>query len=252
MDDITPILEHWPYVPDDITVRIIEGRDGSKKVQMRLDLGLLQMEYTGRPDGKRPHGCDSLLEYYQDQLKKHIERYGSDESFFLDPDDCSAMRGEALQYYYRYLSLFHLKHYDVVERDTARNLKVFKFIRKYAAEEEDRFALEQYRPYVIMMNTRAKGYLLLDDGRTDEALRCVDEGVRKIQRFFKEFGRPKLAERCSEMVLLKKFKNEIKSTRQENPVEQLRQKMQDAISREDYESAAYFRDEIKRLTQHKT
>jgi hypothetical protein len=44
MEDISPILQHWPYHPNNINVRLIEGADGKKKIQMRLDLGILQME----------------------------------------------------------------------------------------------------------------------------------------------------------------------------------------------------------------
>ena len=54
--DITPLLKGWDYEPGAINVRKISGLDGAPKLQMRLDLGLLQMELTGRPDGAKPHG----------------------------------------------------------------------------------------------------------------------------------------------------------------------------------------------------
>jgi hypothetical protein len=251
MDDITNLLKKWDYIPDDVTVRIIQGDDKKPKVQMRLDLGLLQMEFFGRPDGKTPHNCESLLDYYQDLLERHITATGSDEGFTLDACVCTELRSEALQYYYRYLSLFHLKEYQAVERDTARNLRAFKFIRKYAEDEDDRFSLEQYRPYVIMMNTRARAYLLLDEGKIEDAQEVVETGIRKIRCFFKEFGRPRLADKCSETLVLKKFIEEIRHEYKNNPVDRLRSKMQEAVSREDYESAAQFRDEIRKLTQDK-
>ena len=246
-DDISHILQCWKYVADDVTVRIIEGDDHKRKVQMRLDLGLLQMDFDGRPDGLRPNGFESLLEYYENQLDKHIAQHGSDEGFFLDPDDCSAVRSESLQYYYRYLSLFHLKEYQAVERDTARNLRLFAFIKKYASEEDDRFSMEQYRPYVVMMNARSTAFLMMEENLYGEALACVEDGVRHIQEFFKEFGRPRLAERCSEMVILKKLAQDIKQNSMASPIEKLREKMKAAVAREDYKSAALFRDEIRKL-----
>src|SRR5438552_3756040 len=66
--DITPVLKGWDYESGTINVRKINGVDGMPKLQMRLDLGLLQMEMSGRPDGARPHGYESLLEYHEDQL----------------------------------------------------------------------------------------------------------------------------------------------------------------------------------------
>ena len=41
--DITPVLKGWDYEPGTINVRKINGVDGSSKLQMRVDLGLLQM-----------------------------------------------------------------------------------------------------------------------------------------------------------------------------------------------------------------
>ena len=63
--DISRILEDWPFEPGKVTARRIQGDDGRAKIQLRLDLGLYQMEATGRPDGQRPHGCDTLLAYYE-------------------------------------------------------------------------------------------------------------------------------------------------------------------------------------------
>ncbi|HEY2159205.1 MAG TPA: hypothetical protein VGH33_26495, partial [Isosphaeraceae bacterium] len=63
--DITPILDGWDYDTDELQVRIIQGLDGADKIQMRVDLGLIQMELAGRPDGVRPFGFDSLLDYHK-------------------------------------------------------------------------------------------------------------------------------------------------------------------------------------------
>ena len=35
---------------------------------------------------------------------------------------------EGLQYYHRYLAAFHLERYDLVARDTERNLRLFAFV----------------------------------------------------------------------------------------------------------------------------
>ena len=125
--DISETIEGWDYNPDEVTVRKIAGDDGRDKIQMRLELGLLQMEMTGRPDGKRPFGHESLFDYYLYLLEKQKSRYKSDQQFQLTPGDCQKLRQEALQYYHRYLSLFQLDEYQLVVRDTARNLRLFNF-----------------------------------------------------------------------------------------------------------------------------
>src|SRR5437868_13333022 len=63
--DLNTILKDWPHENRTIKVRKILGLDGRQKLQLRIDLGVLQMELTGRPDGLRPHGCESLLTYHQ-------------------------------------------------------------------------------------------------------------------------------------------------------------------------------------------
>src|SRR5438045_7679095 len=92
--DILPLLKGWDYEPGTINVRKIDGLDGKQKLQMRLDLGLLQMELTGRPDGAKPHGCDSLLDYYEDQLREHKKTNGSELGFHLTSSECQSLREE--------------------------------------------------------------------------------------------------------------------------------------------------------------
>ena len=122
--DITPVLKGWDYESGTINVRKITGIDGEPKLQMRLDLGLLQMEMSGRPDGQRPHGHESLLDYFESQLREHEKCNGTELGFHLTGSQCQSLREEAVMYYHRYLSLFVLEEYPGVVRDTARNLRL--------------------------------------------------------------------------------------------------------------------------------
>ena len=63
--DISAVIRGWDYEAGTINVRKVAGLDGVPKLQMRLDLGLLQMELAGRPDGAKPHECESLLDYFE-------------------------------------------------------------------------------------------------------------------------------------------------------------------------------------------
>src|SRR5438093_71165 len=51
--DLNTILKDWPHENGHVKVRKITGLDGREKLQLRVDLGVLQMEVTGRPDGQR-------------------------------------------------------------------------------------------------------------------------------------------------------------------------------------------------------
>jgi hypothetical protein len=246
--DVSPVLRNWDYEPGVINVRRIVGIDGVPKIQMRLELGLLQMEVTGRPDGRRPHGCESLLEYHEKRLTEHKHKHGGAfEGFTLSPDHCQQLRDEAAMYYQRYLSLFMLGDFISVVRDTSRNLRVIDLCGKFATEEQDRLMLEQYRPYIIMMRTRASASILFKDGKLNQALDIVREGLSQIRSFFERFGHPEAYDSCDEVKVLKRFGRDIKKKMPVGPLERLQRKLKKAVATEDYEAAAKLRDEIAQM-----
>ena len=245
--DLALILGGWEYNPNEVTVRRILGMDGREKIQMRLDLGILQMETEGRPDGRTPHGYESLLEYYQARTNRYSERHGDTEGFELNNDECSDLRQEAMQYYYRYLSSFHLGDYQAVIRDTEHNLYLFDLIKDYAVDDSDRLSLEQFRPYVIMMNTRARACLLLDERDFDSALDMIDDGILRIEDFLREVDREELIENCREIIFLQEWSERIRNNRPLTTEERLRRELRLAVEAENYEKAAELRDQLNSM-----
>ncbi len=246
-EDLRPILAGWPYEPGQITVRKVTGQDGKEKVQMRIDLGLLQMELDGRPDGERPNGYESVLAYHEDRLARHEERNGTDLGFQLSPEECQALRDEALMYYHRYLSLFVLEDYERVERDTARNLRVLDLCNRYAAHGGDRLALEQYRPYILMMNTRSKAMRAVRGEKFKSALAHVEAGMKIIREFYEQYGRSDICEQSGEIQILRALRREIVQRLPVGAIERLRRKLDRAIREERYEDAVRLRDQLKTL-----
>jgi hypothetical protein len=246
--DITPVLRGWDYEPGTINVRKVSGIDGSPKLQMRQDLGLLQMEMTGRPDGRRPHGYESLLEYFETQLADHRRRnQGNEDGFHLSRNQCQSLRDEAMMYYWRYLSLFVLEDFSGVVRDTARNLRVLDMCGKFAVDEQDQLVLEQYRPYIIMMNTRAKASIESGEKRYADALRTIDAGLTNIREFFERFSQEDSFAQANEVRVLKRLAREIRKKLPVNPVERLERKLEKAVRDERYEDAADLRDRITEM-----
>jgi len=242
--DISPILEGWPHDPGHITVRKVRGLDGRIKIQLRVDLGLLQMESAGRPDGQRPHDCESLLEHYEKELRAYRHAHGSDERFTLADEDCQALRAESIQYYYRYLAEFVLEDYEAVIRDTGRNLRVLDLMSRYAAEDSDRQSMEQYRPYMLMMNTRARAHLALRNHHPKAARRAVQEGMKRISEFFAGIGRADLSEESGELNALRSMLGQIEAEIPPDPLQDLKRRLARAVEEERYEEAARLRDAI--------
>lgn len=238
--DITSILAGWEHDPDEMQVRIVAGDDGSEKIQLRIDLGLMQMELAGRPDGRRPAGFDSLLEAYEARAQAESE-------FTLDASGCAALMQEGLQYYHRYLAAFHLQRYDLVVRDTERNLKLFAFVVKHAARQRDKREFDRYRPYVVMMHTRALALQSVARNDPVEAVAQIDRGVESIRQFLRDYECTDQEAECMELGFLLRWRREIESNRPRGPVDRLEEQLKLAVELEDYEEAARIRDQLQRL-----
>src|SRR2546422_1227781 len=242
--DLNSILKDWPHENGSIKVRKVAGLDGREKLQLRVDLGVLQMELTGRPDGRRPHNCESLLEYYQ---KRAARAEGKGETYELTPEQCAELQQEGIQYYHRYLSLFQINDFEGVVRDTQRNLDLFTFVAEHTDREELSWTLQQFRPYVLMMNTRAKASILLAQGKFAEAMIEIEHGRDAIFDFFQKSNFPELASKSSEIAFLEEWLEEVKAKRPLSKLEIMQREMETAITKELYERAAELRDAIKLL-----
>jgi len=235
--DLNTLLRDWPHEPGAIKVRKIIGLDGREKLQLRIDLGVLQMEMIGRPDGARPQGCESLLAYHQQR----------GENYELTPEQCAELQQEGIQYYHRYLSLFQINDFAGVVRDTQRNLELFDFVIGHTDREELSWSLQQFRPYVLMMNTRARASILLAEGKFPEAMREIQRGRDAIADFFQRSNFPELAAKSSEIAFLDEWLEEVRAKRPLSKLEIMQREMETAIASELYERAAELRDAIKML-----
>lgn len=249
--DIGDILDGWPYESSELSVRRIRGDDGREKIQVRLDLGLLQTEVTGRPDGKRPHGHESLLDYHEHRLRRHKVAHGTAAGFDLDEDACEQLRAEGVMYYHRYIAAYVLEDFEAVERDATRNLRLLDFCKAHARRDDDRYALQQYRPYILMMCTRARARLALSEERPKTALQIIRRGIADIREFVAEFteGGPDEVGADREISILKALAREIEQGMPPDPLDKLRRELSRAVSEERYEDAASIRNRIDRLAR---
>jgi hypothetical protein len=242
--DLNTILKDWPHENRAIKVRKIVGLDGRPKLQLRIDLGVLQMEVTGRPDGARPHGCESLLTHHQ---LRAAQKEAEGETYALTPEQCAALQQEGIQYYHRYLSLFQINDFAGVVRDTQRNLDLFDFVAAHTERDELSWTLQQFRPYVLMMNTRARASILLAQGKFPDAMTQIQRGRDAIYDFFQRSNFPELAAKSSEIAFLNEWLQEVGAKRPLSKLEIMQREMQSAIAKELYERAAELRDKIKQL-----
>ena len=247
--DLRRILADWEHESSQISVRKIVGDDGTIKIQMRLDLGVLQMELAGRPDGKKPHGCESLLAHHEKRLARHIQKNGTELGFELTVEECAALREEAVQYYHRYLAEFVLEDFEAVESDTARNLRVLDLYRNHAHDESDQFTLEQHRPYLVMMNARSKAHQALRRGAFKMAQVQVKAALQTIHEFYVSVGQEEAYEDSSEVSILQALAREIRARVPTDPLERLEAELQRAVEEERYEDAVVLRDRLAAMQE---
>ena len=245
--DLRTILDGWDFEPGKISVRKIVGRDGREKIQTRIDLGVLQMECAGRPDGLRPQGCESLLDYHEQRLRAHVAMAGTDEDFLLSPEDCRELRHEAYLFYQRYLSSYVLEEFAAVEQDTARNLRVIDLCGRYGASERDRALLQSQRAYVMMMHVRARVQLALAREHPEEALQIAEQGITDLERQYVDDEEDDSWLR--EADTLRGLRQEILEKLPEDAPARLLSELERALATEDYERAAELRDRLSRRGQ---
>jgi hypothetical protein len=256
--DISNSLDGWDYDPDRISVRIVTGDDGREKIQMRLELGLLQMDFDGRPDGKKIAGNASWLDFYEKQAKKQAASDSTDDNdegpFVLESEDCQRLLREGIQYYHRYVSFWHLERFELCARDTNRNLRLLAFVRKNAREDKDKLQFDQWRPYITMMHARAVATPLVAMREYTAALGAIDAAIDGIREFLAEYEQN--AANCNELTYLQKWREELlaKTSGDDrdvpfDPVASLQAELDEAVRDERFEDAAKLRDSIRQQTQ---
>ncbi len=281
--DISQLLDDWPYEPGRINVRLVERADGEKRIQVRLDLGILQMHLDGRPDGHQPEGFESLLDLVEAQIDGSFDAPHGDRGDRRDgpageadeadedgePDEPSAplppprrsddaearltsqqvalLRDEAIQYYHRYLALLALEDFERVVRDTTRNLRVLDIIEKFAESEDDRGSVAPTRAHVTMMRARALASLALRDNEPKAAVAAIDEGIEALRRHFETIGHTDLFDRSTEVQVLQGMKQALMPKLPVSQKAELRKRLDDAVKQENYRLAAILRDELNSM-----
>jgi hypothetical protein len=245
--DLTDILKDWEYEEDD-NVRFLQGEDGRDIMQIRQPLGIEQYDLDGRPDGLKPEGQETYLAIY---LKKETESVAAGISLVLDDDDFVKLRDEGVLYYYRYLALFQVGHYDRVARDTEHNLNISRLLERCYRNDNQKEML-QYRPYIRRMNAISKAMIYLADDETGLAMKELEKGKADIEALSPvstpifEFEKIRSIQHLSQVI------SQVREAESEDHgprgfKARLSEELHKAVDNEDYERAARLRDRLNRL-----
>ncbi|MFT5525376.1 MAG: hypothetical protein ACI9HK_003344 [Pirellulaceae bacterium] len=234
--NIDDILRNWEFDPESVTVRMCEGEDGRELIQMRVDMGVLQIETTNRPDGLKPHGKDTYLNHL-------AQSESEDPDFEMDEQHCSEADREFVQFYHRRICWLALKEYPRAVRDADHTLGLMDFCTNHSSDEEWTTTFEQYRPFVLFHRTQAASLACLENELDAEAaIEELNKGLDQMHRIFIRYEAEHLFDEDELVVRLSEFREML---RDEYDVgKTLQEKLSEAIAKEEYELAAQLRDEL--------
>ena len=234
-DHIDRILKDWPYDGEALSVRRIEGPDGRDLLQIRIELGLLQLETSDRPDGTTPGGHPSYLDFLKDE-SQHDDMYEFDENDFIEVDR------EFLQYYHRRICWLRLHEYEKAMTDADHSLALMDFCREHSEDEDWILSHEQYRPFVLFHRTQAAALAALESDGPENAIGEVNLGLDRLKDFFREFSSDDLFEEDELVAQLVEVRESLRETFDVGLT--LEEQLVQAVAQEQYERAALLRDKL--------
>jgi len=240
--DLDRILREWPYEPGDVSARLLKAADGREILQMRVEMGILQLETEHRPDGQRPGGANTYFE--------HLVQLAREEGkgFELTSEQCAAADREFLQFYHRRICWLALRQFRRAARDADHSLAFMDFVRAHSPDEEWTLSHEQYRPFVLFHRTQAAALARLEDGGPETANQELNQGLQRFRDLFAEYD---AEEQYDDDELVRRL-IELRDTLREqyNVKPSLAEQLADAVAAEEYELAARLRDELHRRSRN--
>ena len=249
------LLHDWPLDGTQPPVRLAVGRDDREVLHLRIDLGVLQLETTGRPDGERPGGKDSYLDFLKGERQGEV--VSEADPFVMTEENCQEADREFTQYYHRRICWFQLEKYENVVLDADHTLGLMDFCAEHSPSESWTFSHEQFRPFVLYHRTQAAALAALErpGGGAEAAIGEVNVGLEQMRTLLDEqaefqgdagtFENDDDDEPFEENEFVKRLMHFREEVRREYDVgTTLREQLEKAIEDENYELAAGLRDRL--------
>ena len=246
--DLDELIDGWPCPPGELRARVAVGRDGQELIQVRVDLGLMQMFTTGRPDGQRYRGLPSAQHYIERELRLGRQT--------LEARDWQELHRELLQLNYRRLAYCCLAE-DALDSGDAPAAR--RFLRGALTDVDHCLAhiqlLTRYdpeacgclslRPTLVFDRARLLTQLHVVDGRYEEAIEEAESGAEALESLLTEIGFDQ--ELRDQDPGVRHLRDLGRQLRMEYGITRtLRERLDEAVAREDFEEAAALRDEMRR------
>lgn len=246
--DLAELTAGWDCPPGELRARVVVGRDGGELLQLRVDLGIMQMFPDGRPDGQRVHGLPSAREYIQRELRVHGRQ--------LTEQDWQELERELLQTNYRRMALGAVVEESLRNNDGSAAqrylrqalsdietcLQDLKLLVEHGDSAEGHASL---RPTLVFDHARLTTQLHIVEERFEDAVEQAEAGVVALEDLLIEMGCEE--EQREEDAGLRYLRDLGVHLRREYGITQtLSEQLAEAVENEDFETAAQLRDELAR------
>ena len=251
--DLSHILLDWNGPAGGVCARLIRDTQGAEQVQMRIEMGVLQMHPTGRPDGSRYHGHPTVLAHIQHELRIDGE---------IGAANWDALQRELQQYNYRRLAHAALAELAIQTDDAAAALDLLgrtiadiehciDALRLVAASFEGGLGQNAAMlPALLFNRTRLRARRFALEARFEDAIDEAVAGLAELDEALIEIGFDD-QQRAKDpgMAFLRQTAGQL---RQKHGIAQtLRERLEQAVAAEDFPLAAELQNELRRRTEKK-
>ncbi len=247
--DIRPLLTAWQRELGDARAREIVGIDGTPLLQFRIEMGLLQMFPVHRPDGQPYRGRPTCLDYVRERI---------DAGRRVGRTHWHALRRELQQFDYRRLAWWNLARAAMrrgepdagkaylrrTVRDIEHCLRIVHLLCEHGHGPEPEPGMIELLPTLLFHLTRLRTRLMVLEGWHEEAIDEATRGAEALERLVGQIISDPLAGRDHPAVrYLVRLSQRLRT---HFGIEKtLREQLDEAIEREDFERAARLRDALR-------
>jgi hypothetical protein len=251
--DMDEAIQGWPYEPEpgEVIAREVQARDGRTVIQIRVELGVLQLEVSGRPDGARPHGFPTYLDYlrYRATGRGHSPG-GMSPPWRMSQEHRTEADREFVQFYHRRVAWLALMRYDRALHDADHTLALMDFVVEHGSDDDYIASHERFRGLVLFHRNQAAAAMALERRRPEEAIDVVRDGIAQLANHQDEWFADRDPDESPDLTLIEQLRILEQEIRKNFAVEKtLREQLDEAVAREDYEHAARLRDQIRNRTR---
>jgi hypothetical protein len=226
--DLNTFLHAFPFEPGRVNARLVRGADGREFLQVRVELGVLQLTCGGRPDG----------------LPSVLEAVRQAPGGGLDSATCAAIRLELGQLQQRAVAFMAVGDAMRALADANAMLEGVDIVGARGPALDREWA-ESGRFSVLVLRTRCAAGALVSIGRPRDAASALDAGLGHLRDAAERIGIGAAFDSLSDVVGLRTLRDTLVPQLPPAQRTELEERLRAAVRAENYELAAILRDELR-------